>query len=314
MLVYRAGVNPEYRTLIRQPNGKMDTLPLSPKTLSYARFSPNGRSLAMSIGATRGSNRYISIYDFDPGALTRFSEEGGAHSPMWSPDGTQLAFSAEGPNSDAEDVFVQSVDRRAAAVSVVRAPYDQHASAWPSDTMLVFSNNSGVTRILGGRISGVSAAIVNPISKSPPRPYLEGPWGEFDVSVSPDGQWAAFTSLESGREEIHVRHFPVASAGGQWKVSNDGGQRARWSGDGRTIYYQSADLSSIHAVRVTPAATFGVGTNETIMLVPQMGTAWDVDRATGRMVVTEPVVAAGARIVVMQHWLDQFRRTLSGTR
>ena len=40
-----------------------------------------------------------------------------------------------------------------------------------------------------------------------------------------------------------------------------------------------------------------------------MGTAWDVDRTTGRIVVTEPVVAAGARIVVMQHWLEQFRRT-----
>lgn len=89
-----------------------------------------------------------------------------------------------------------------------------------------------------------------------------------------------------------------------------GGQRVRWSGDGRTVYYQSVDFSAIHAVRVTPGAAFTVGANETLMRMPLMGAAWDVDRTTGRMVVTEPVVAAGARIVVMQHRLEQFRRTL----
>ena len=312
-LVYRAGVDAEYRTLIRQANGKVDTLPLAPKVLSYARFSPDGRSLAITIGAARGANRQTSIYNFALGTLTRFTQEGGGHSPVWSPDGTRLAFTAEGPATDAEDIFVQPLDRSAPAVAVLRAPSDQHASAWPSDTALVFSNNSA-TRTLGSAIGGGSADIVNPSTKGPARPYLHAQWGEHDPSISPDGQWAAFTSLESGSPEIHVRRFPRADVGGQWKISSAGGQRARWSGDGRTIYYQSADNSAIHAVRVTPGPAFVVGANETLMRVPQMGTAWDVDRTSGRIVVTEPVVVAGARIVVMQHWLQQFRRTLTEKR
>ena len=44
------------------------------------------------------------------------------------------------------------------------------------------------------------------------------------------------------------------------------------------------------------------------MTVAGLGSAWDVDRRSGRIVVTQSVVTAGARIVVMQHWLDQFRR------
>lgn len=108
--------------------------------------------------------------------------------------------------------------------------------------------------------------------------------------------------------------FPLPKLVGNGRSRSGGGQRARWSGDGRTIYYQSGDLSAIHAVRVTPGAAFVVGANETIMKVPQLGTAWDVDRSTGRMVVTEPVVAAGARIVVMQHWLEHFRRDASEKR
>jgi hypothetical protein len=103
----------------------------------------------------------------------------------------------------------------------------------------------------------------------------------------------------------------TTDAGGRWKVSTGGGQKARWSGDGRTIYYQSADNTAIRAARVTPGEPFVVGESETLIKAPALGNGWDVDRATGRIVVTEPVVAAGVRIVVMQHWLDQFRRGIA---
>jgi eukaryotic-like serine/threonine-protein kinase len=313
-LVYRAGVDAEDRTLMRAPSGKVDTLPIAPRVLSYARFSPDGRSLALTIGSARGSNRHTAIYDINLGSFTRLTQEGGGHSPVWSPDGLRLAFTAEDPTTDAEDVFVQPVDRSAPPVAVLRMPDDQHASAWPSDTVLVISNNSA-PRALGGTASNRgNVDLVNPATKGPARSYLNAQWGELDASISPDGQWAAFTSFESGAPEVYVRRFPRPDAGGQWKVSTGGGQRARWSGDGRTIYFQNADQSAIRAVRVTPGPTFGVGASQTIMNVPNMGSAWDVDRATGRIVVTEPVVAAGLRIVVMQHWLEQFRRGASPKR
>ena len=306
-LVYRAGVDAESRVVIRQSTGKTDTLPLSPKVLSYARFSPDGRSLALTIGAARGTNRHTAIYDFNVGTLTRITQEGGAHSPVWSPDGKRIAFTAESQTTDAEDLFVQPVDQSAPPMAVVHQPNDQHATAWPVDSMLVFSNNTG-TRTLGAVVSGGSADIVNPTTKSLARPFLRAAWGEYDAAISPDGKWAAFTSSESGAPEIHVRPFPSTSSGGNWKVSSGGGQRARWSADGRTIFYQRADAKAIRATKVTPGPSFSVGTTETVMQGIQLGSGWDLDRATGRIVVTETVLDAGARIVVMQHWLDQFRR------
>jgi Tol biopolymer transport system component len=315
-LVYRAGIPAKYRTLLREANGKVDTLPVALGVLSYARFSPDGRQLALTIGASRGSNRHTALYDLHVGTLTRFTREGGGHAPIWSPDGTRLVFTAEDPTTDAEDVFVQPLDRSAPPAVVMRMPDDQHASAWPSDTMLVFGSNSSPAGGAGNGVNGRArnVDIVNPVSRAPARAYLQAQWGEYDASISPDGQWAAYTSIEVSTPEIHVRRFPKADAGGQWKVSTGGGQRARWSGDGRTIYYQTADASAIRAVRVTPGQAFGVGASETILRVPNMGNAWDVDRASGRMVVTEPVVAEGARIVVMQHWLEQFRRDASAKR
>ena len=40
------------------------------------------------------------LYNFALGTLTRVTQEGGGHSPVWSPDGTRLAFTAEGPATD----------------------------------------------------------------------------------------------------------------------------------------------------------------------------------------------------------------------
>ena len=58
-------------------------------------------------------------------------------------------------------------------------------------------------------------------------------------------------------------------------------------------------------MHVTPGATEDVITGHTL------GVAWDVDRRSGRMVVTEPVSVAGVRIVVMQHWLEGFARRMA---
>ena len=311
MLVYRAGVDAESRIVIRSPNGRIDTLPLAAKVLSYARFSPDGRFLALTIGATRGSNRHTAIYDFNVGTLTRITQEGGAHAPVWSPDGTRIAFSAESPTSDAEDIFVQPVDHSAPAVAVTHQPNDQHASAWPNDTSLVFFNLTSA-RTLGGSVGGQTAEVVNPTAKAAPKPLLNAAWGEFDAAVSPDGRWMAFTSSESGTPEIHVRAFPNGASGGDWKVSSGGGIRSRWSGDGRTIFYQSALGTAISATKVTPGTPFGVGATETVLKDKPYGAAWDLDRATGRIAVTETVADATVRIVVMQHWLDAFRRKQAG--
>ena len=279
--------------------------------LGYGVFSPDGRQLALTLGTARGTNRHTDIYDFSRRAFTRFTAEGGGHAPMWSPDGTLLAYTMEGPKTNAEDIVVQPLDKSRPPMPTPPLPNDQHASAWPNDTTLVFSSNTA-TGSLGSNSNSGSTSIVNPMTASSVRPYLTANWGEVETSVSPDGQWAAFTSYETGVPEIHVHRFPGESEGGDWKVSTNGGRRSRWSADGRTIYYMSRDARSIRAVRVTPRPVFAVGDTSTVLSSARtLGSAWDLDRATGRILVTEPVTEGGARIVVVQHWLDSFAKRVS---
>ena len=70
--------------------------------------------------------------------------------------------------------------------------------------------------------------------------------------ISPDGRRLAYTSDESGREEIYVQPFPVL--GHKWRLSVDGGEEPRWSSDGRQLFFRHGDR--LMAVDVPTKGTF----------------------------------------------------------
>jgi Tol biopolymer transport system component len=61
----------------------------------------------------------------------------------------------------------------------------------------------------------------------------------YDAQVSLDGHWLAYTSNESGRDELYLTRFP--EGGGTLRVSRAGGVNARWRRDGREIYFIDAE-------------------------------------------------------------------------
>ncbi len=69
----------------------------------------------------------------------------------------------------------------------------------------------------------------------------------------------------------------------------------------------------MQAVAVPPGAEFTVGPVRTIMSGKEIGQGWDVDRTSGRIAVTVPVTLAGVRMVVIQHWLESFKRKVAQT-
>ncbi|MBW8839543.1 MAG: PD40 domain-containing protein [Gemmatimonadetes bacterium] len=76
------------------------------------------------------------------------------------------------------------------------------------------------------------------------------PFTELHLTVSPDGRWIAYTSNESGSQEVYVRAFPQTTSG-RWQVSNGGGFQPRWSSDGRELYFGSGDRLIAAQIRAT---------------------------------------------------------------
>ena len=59
-----------------------------------------------------------------------------------------------------------------------------------------------------------------------PFPYVTGPGDQLYGQFSPDGRWVAYTSTETGRNEVYVAPFP--RTGAKWQVSQNGGMMPRW--------------------------------------------------------------------------------------
>jgi serine/threonine protein kinase len=80
--------------------------------------------------------------------------------------------------------------------------------------------------------------------------------GERVGRFSPNGRFVAYDSTESGRREVWVQSFPPT--GSKWQVSTAGGVNPRWRGDGKELFFVSAD-GMMTAVIVEAGPTFATG-------------------------------------------------------
>ena len=70
--------------------------------------------------------------------------------------------------------------------------------------------------------------------------------------VSPDGQWLAYQSNESGQPDVYVRPYPNVDAG-RWQISTQRGSRPAWSRNGRELFF----LDETDRLSVVPIAING---------------------------------------------------------
>jgi hypothetical protein len=69
----------------------------------------------------------------------------------------------------------------------------------------------------------------------PRKPLLASRFDERYPRISPNGQWLAYSSDESGIMNVYVA--PLAQPGLKRSVSTGGGRFPVWSRDGRELYY-----------------------------------------------------------------------------
>jgi Tol biopolymer transport system component len=165
-------------------------------------------------------------------------------------------------------------------------------------------------RTAGGTFDVYSLPLVG---RATPSLLFGSRFNEADPRFSPDGHAIAFMSDESGRFEVYVAPYPTT--GGKTPVSagittgNEFQQGARWSGDGRTLYYVSADRR-LMAVPVRTTPRLEVGTPAPLFPLP--GRAWDdfaVSADGKRFLAVVPQAFAGEQpLTVILNWTAEVRR------
>ncbi len=86
-------------------------------------------------------------------------------------------------------------------------------------------------------------------------PFLVTPKDQRYAEFSPDGNYVAYASNESGRYEVYVKPFPNGE--GKSRVSIDGGAVPRWSRRGDELFYAAGNDIIAVPVQTKPSLVLG---------------------------------------------------------
>lgn len=209
--------------------------------------------------------------------------------PVWSPDGRALSFWSDRNGKFA--IYKRTLGS-AADILVYESTTPTYLGNWSRDGKFLLYHN--VQGILALPMTG---------PREPLR-LIESPYAKDEPHFSPDAQWVAYNSNESGAFEVYVASFPGADRRRQ--VSLNGGGVPWWRADGRELFYMSRDgkLMSV-SVKPGPEPEFGVPTVlfQTPLNSPSLISAQYVVADNGqRFLLATPAGTAMTSITVVLDW------------
>jgi Tol biopolymer transport system component len=222
------------------------------------QLSPDGRLAAAEILDDQSGASDIWVYDLARRLRTRFTFDPTMDWwPVWSPDGSRLAFSSIRDGSN--NLWIKDVGGADEEQLLFRdEEAELGAAAWsPDGRHLVFARfNIQDWDIFALELETGEATAV-----------IASSFREWQPELSPDGRWIAFASTESGRSEVYVTTFPAP--GRRWQVSTAGGEFPRWSGDGRELFFVAPDGNLTVAEIDGRSDTLVVGRLESLFTWPR---------------------------------------------
>jgi serine/threonine-protein kinase len=262
------------------------------------RFSPDGRRVAVMIA---GDERDIWILDLERTALTRLTFEGDSDRSVWAADGARIFYRAR--REGKSGIWWRPVDSGGAAELLLEADRELiPESASPDGRFLAFNQE--------GPDTGTDLWILPLTGERKPFPFVSTSYAEELASFSPDGRWIAYTSDESGRQEIYVQPFP--GPGAKVQVSTDGGLFPAWTSGGREIVYRQG--IKMMAASVTGSLPLGVSKPRSLfeygyMFVGGSNFAYDVTSDGRRFVMLKSdIESPPTRIDVILNWTEVLKR------
>jgi len=251
LLVYHGGTSGLVNRLawLDRSGRRLETFG-EPGLYSDPSVSPDGGRIAVGLANPLDLRYQILIFTGNGQLPTPFTFGPASNGfPVWSRDGTEIAFSSN--RSGEGDLYSKAVSGRGSDRQRVPAS-DGYPTDWsPDGRFLAY----GSLRHSGG--SSRTELWIAPLSPGG-KPYVfvkEGikePFARF----SPDGQWIAYNSYESGVSRIYVAPFPEGA--GRWQVSTGDGYEPHWRADGKSLFYVGGD-NVVYEAAISTSGGFQVG-------------------------------------------------------
>jgi len=217
---------------------------------------------------------------------------GASGNPVWSRDAKRIAFNLYTPGNPSR-LSAKASDGAGEIETLLvdgEIPWD-----WSKDGRELIYGNMQVLQLGDSGISR-SAAI----------PSISDQQAS-NAPLSPDNRWIAYTSSASGQPEVFVQPYTspgsVTRAGGKIQLSRNGGERPRWRGDGKELFYVSMDGLMAAPIEASGEGMRATAPTKLFDLDPNDFLLWDLSRDGQRFLVAKRITGgANPPIIVVENW------------
>jgi serine/threonine-protein kinase len=262
------------------------------RELVDVRISPSGDRLAVDVH-TRDGDTQVWTYDMTRDDFTPVAQgDGWDQFGTFSPDGDRIAYYSERLSSG--DIFVRAADGSGEETPLIVSPDNKSLTSWSPQGLFAAEIVSAST--------GHDIWLYSPDDPDNPVRFVESEAWEGEGFFSPDGDFLAFQSDRSGRNEIYVVPYPGGPAEYEWKVTTGGGIDARWTSDGRRLFYRVDGR-----IMVTPVVqTEPFRTGEPTLFTDIGVRGWDVAPDGSYIIAIEELAPPRPRLVL--NWFEELKR------
>jgi serine/threonine-protein kinase len=268
---------------------------------SVPRVSPDGSELLVQTGEGLGSQ--LRMIDLATGAGRRFTFEDASLRPIWTVDGRYVIYRA--PRLGGSAVLMRRADGSDEPAVLLEG------DLWPTSV----SPDGVVALYRVNRQVNDRDIVTFDLDARVVTEFLATPDNDRNPRFSPGGQWIAYVSDASGRDEVWVRPAPGRD-GPARPVSEGGGVEPAWAPDGSEIYYRDG-AGNFMAVGVLPSATLVLSAPEKLFALEgrfemdntATWTNYDV-HPNGRfvMISTSEAPVGSQRISFVLNWFEELKQ------
>ncbi len=299
LMVLRTSAAGELNLMLVDRTGR--AVPAIQREGSYRqpRFAPSGRILStMSTGLTTTVGR-AGVVDATRGTIEPLLQDSTVFAMQWMPDGGHLLLVLLTANRTGTRVVSAAADGSGATQELLRRPnmiFELERS--PDGRTLVWREDAPTT----GRDIRM-ASLDRPTESVPIRATNAD---ERGIALSRDGRWLAYTSNESGRDEIYLTR--LEANGPRWAVTQGGGGEPRWGLGGELLYKKS---DTVFTVSVRGSDVPEISAPQRVLVYPSISAPfealWDVAPDGKRFAMVVQRGEEKRELVLLMNWQGKWR-------